>query len=282
MGNNILGESSELGHPWSYGVVSLSEMLHRFRASTLMTCTWNLQKAGVGFVDGLATEDDCRKRVEDGLSGLHKECKHAGLESICTHIEVIQRSMKVNVGSFPNVISQVMTLLGVLQASLVKQIFFRFDEESANLYMDFGLTTGAVDSFPSSWRELGHSSRCLAFDQSTASVFHSMRAIEFPLHSLANALAITPSNPNWENIINDCEKAIKAISPQSGTSWKDEKQFYSEAAVNFRYFKDAWRNHAMHAKVSYERRDAKEILEHSRSLIEHLSSRLKEGEADGK
>jgi hypothetical protein len=280
-GNYILEESiqKEDDSPsLPYGLVSLSDMMHKFRASTLMTITWTLQNAAVGWVDGQQSDEKVRRNYATGLEQLDAECKHAGLNHVCDHIKVIQRLLKPE-SSVTNLTSQVTTLLAVLQTTLAKTLVFRLDDESANLLVEGGgLTPEAADAFPSAWRELGHSARCLAFDQSTACVFHAMRAIEFPLQALTVALNVVPSNPNWDTAIRDCEKAIRELGnpPNTRKGWKEDKHFYSEAAVNFRYFKDAYRNHAMHGKVSYERRDAKEIMEHSTSFVQHLSPKLKE------
>jgi hypothetical protein len=258
------------------GVVPRLELLHRFRASTLLTTTWNVQQAGLGFVEGFASPEECRDKFVKSLAELHKECKHAGLESICTHIEVVNRSLKPDT-PIPYLVSHGTTILGVLQSTLTKTLIYRLDEQGAELLVqESGLTPDAISSFPSARREFVHAARCLAFDESTAAVFHSMRAIEFGIRALVKALNISPTNPNWENIINDCEKAIKDIGPTLGADWKDKKQFYSEAAVNFRFFKDAWRNHTMHAGVSYDRTDGKQILEHSQLLIEKISQRIGE------
>jgi len=260
------------------GLVSLYDMLLRFRVATMMTCTWDLQQASVGFIDGFASAEDCRERMRKGLDGLHHECSHAGLTSICKHIDVIRRQLQKPENPISNLTLEVGTLLGVLQRTLVDTLFYRLDDDGLGYLalVDGGLSPDGASSFPSSRRELKHAAHCLAFDQSTACVFHSMRALEFGVNALVAALRVAPSNPNWENVLNDCEKAIKAIGPASGADWKADKQFYSEAAVNFRYFKDAWRNHTMHASVSFDEADAKEIMEHSRSLLDHLSSKLRE------
>lgn len=259
------------------GVVSLQEMLHRFRASALMIATWELHLASVGFIDGFAPEDECRERFCKGLEGLHRECKNADLLSICTHIEIVQRQLKPEV-PISNLTSHVMTLLDVLQKTLRDTLLYRLDGESVELLSmeDGGMSPEGADAFPSSRRELKHAARCLAFNETTACVFHSMRALEFGLTALIGVLSVTPSSPNWENVLNDCEKAIKAIGPANGQDWKEDSQFYAEAAANFRYVKNAWRNHTMHASVSFEDGDAKEIMEHARSLLDHLSSKLRE------
>ena len=68
------------------------------------------------------------------------------------------------------------------------------------------------------------------------------------------------------------EAEIKKINgPAWGSDWKVKQQFYSGAAKDFRYFKDAWRNHAMHFREHYEASEAKIILDHVKSFMIHLA-----------
>ena len=80
--------------------------------------------------------------------------------------------------------------------------------------------------------------------------------------------------PNWENIINDIEAAIRKINgPSSGSDWKSKQQFYSDAAKDFRYFKDAWRNHAMHSREYYGAPEALTIINHVKEFMKHLAEK---------
>ena len=37
-------------------------------------------------------------------------------------------------------------------------------------------------------------------------------------------------------------------------------QFYSETATQFRYFKNAWRNHVSHSNATYDEAQAEKIM----------------------
>ncbi len=128
-------------------------------------------------------------------------------------------------------------------------------------------------AFPNAHEELRNSARCYAFNQEVACVFHSMRALEIRLSAAATKLGVTSKKPDWQNLINEIEVEIKKINgPHAGTDWKQKEQFYSEAATNFRYFKNAWRNHVMHVRDNYTERDAKKIMEHVTSFLNVLAS----------
>ena len=61
--------------------------------------------------------------------------------------------------------------------------------------------------------------------------------------------------------------------------FKDEElTFYSQAAVQFRYFKDAWRVRVAHARASYEESQALTVFNHTLEFFDVLATRLSEPE----
>lgn len=132
------------------------------------------------------------------------------------------------------------------------------------------------NNFPLSMYELEESGKCFATGRNIGAVFHSMRALEIGLVALADALSVPSDRANWQQIIDQIEKGIRGIDRNRGPSWKQDEQFYSEAAVQFRYFKNAWRNHVMHVRDQYDEERARAILDHTKEFLIHLSSRLKE------
>lgn len=117
---------------------------------------------------------------------------------------------------------------------------------------------------------------CYALDRNTACVFHCMGILQHGLHSLAKELGVpfadTLELENWKNIIDQIEKKIREFEALKKGVEKDEKlTFYSNAAVQFRYFKDAWRNHVAHLRERYDADQAHSILIHVRDFILHLA-----------
>ncbi len=136
---------------------------------------------------------------------------------------------------------------------------------------------GIDNSFPTSFLELNRSGMCYALGQSTASVFHSMRALEPGLAALAAHFGISAAYDNWQNIIESIEKSVRAIGQQAKSSQKtDEETFFGNATSHLYFVKNAWRNHVMHARGSYEDFEAKEILSRTAGFVNSLIPRLRE------
>jgi hypothetical protein len=91
---------------------------------------------------------------------------------------------------------------------------------------------------------------CYALSRYTACVFHLMRLLEYGLASLADSLAVPIANPNWHHVLQGCEGKIKDLIKHD-PDWKDNEQFYNAAALEFRHFQRALRNHTAHAKDMY-------------------------------
>jgi len=113
--------------------------------------------------------------------------------------------------------------------------------------------------------------RCFAFDQTDAAVFHSMKALELGLQALAAKFEVDFKYENWQNVIDQIESDIKRLgkSPKKSRD-QAELKGCSEAATNFTFLKDAWRNHVMHARESYGDESARSILSHAREFVEKL------------
>ena len=141
----------------------------------------------------------------------------------------------------------------------------------------FGLTVD--ERFPSARFDISEAGKCLALGRSTASVIHLMRALEVGLGCLAVALGLTLTSENWNTVI---EKEIRSRTKTShGKKWKDQDEsYYAEAATHFRLVKNAWRNHAAHAKVKYLPEEAAEIFQSVKSFMRHLAKRLGEPQPD--
>jgi hypothetical protein len=119
--------------------------------------------------------------------------------------------------------------------------------------------------------------RCLALNEWTASVFHLMRVLEIGLHELRTRLQLPPKPRNeWHHLITDIENEIGRLK---GLDHKDKARlsddvltFYSDAAANFRHFKDAWRNHVNHSRAHYGEAKARSVFTHVQSFINDLAT----------
>ena len=130
-------------------------------------------------------------------------------------------------------------------------------------------------NFKSSRYDIAEAGKCMAFDRSTAAVMHLMRALEPALVAMAKDVGYIPTRDVWGKMINEIQERL---DPKNANYVKDarKRNFLSPAAVQFRHFKDAWRDHAMHAREKYDHDEARTVFAGVRSFMMYLAKRLKE------
>ena len=174
-------------------------------------------------------------------------------------------------------------LVDAVRLELKNRLFLFVPPHRAEFYeMDSILSAATKIAFPTPYEELREAGNCLAAGMNSATVFHAMRAAEIGVRAFGSALGVAfPSHPlelaDWQNILEQSESKIGDMRKlPKGTHKDEELYFYSQAAIQFRYFKDGWRVRAMHGRATYSEPQAKEILNHVRDFFESLAGRLKE------
>ncbi len=120
----------------------------------------------------------------------------------------------------------------------------------------------AAQAFPYSLRDMEMAGSCFACGFNDACVFHLMRVLEKSLGALAAVFNEPFQHQNWHNVIQRLQSQITKIDPSFASDWKTKQQFYSEAACEFMFFKDAWRNHVMHGREEYDTERTTNIYNH--------------------
>jgi hypothetical protein len=219
--------------------------------------------------------------LRDTLGSLAYECQR--LEIKTGQIMAAELLAQLTAGMPPATVgSHLGLLLQSIKKELSENFFLRLSATETALYrMPFNQMLKTFAAFPSAKADITDASRSHALGLSNACVFHCMAILQYGLHALANKLAVefpwSIQLENWQNIIEKIETAIRDIQKSKKSDTKDEDlSFYSESAVQFRYFKDAWRNHVMHGRERYDIHQAQSILTHVGDFMELLSSRLKE------
>jgi hypothetical protein len=116
---------------------------------------------------------------------------------------------------------------------------------------------------------------CYITDNNTACVFHCMRILEKGLEKLANLLDVPYGHDQWHIVIQNIESAIRKLQDlPKGQTKTDKLTYYSNAAMQFMFFKDAWRNHVSHARAYYDENQALSIMTHVREFMLQMATDL--------
>lgn len=174
-------------------------------------------------------------------------------------------------------------LLKAIKAEISSRYFCYIEQERAKYY-DLVLPSIITGAFPLASKELISAGNSFAVGLATACVFHSMRAAEIGMRALALELGVSfPDKPielaELHNILDKADSIVVDMKKlPKGTHKDEELKFYSQASVQLRYFKDAWRIRVAHARETYEDSQARRIFDHTLEFFEVLSLRLKEPE----
>jgi hypothetical protein len=163
-----------------------------------------------------------------------------------------------------------------IQDELEAELFLYVPSIASKLYLNqFWIGEDVLKAFPGVASDALEAATCYALERYTASVFHLMRILEHGLASLAASLKVPIVNPNWHQILVACENQIKDLMKIDPT-WRVNERFYNEAALEFRHFQRALRNHTAHAHSHYGQDEAKTAMDHVKSFMRHIASRLSE------
>ena len=230
-------------------------------------------------------DDPGRKLNEDEID--HLKSIMQKLLSIAEELDmpVSQKVIYLRQRDVPTTGRELRMLRDVVYSELQSKNFF-FVPSSLAAYYDSenALSDKARNAFPRCFGEIRSSGNCLACGEWTASVFHAMRAAESGVRVMGRSLGVEfPDKPvdlaEWQQILDSADSKIKALGQRPKSVERDADQaFFSQAAAQFRYFKNGWRVRVAHARATYSENEALKIYEHVRDFFETLSTRLAEGD----
>ncbi len=174
------------------------------------------------------------------------------------------------------------SLVETISNEMKAQLFFWVPSQRAVFYSKTGrdiLGDECVDRFAKAdiANEAEQASKCFAFGQYTACVFHLMRITEAGVLALGNAIAFQwGDNPNWGRMFKafDAQSAVDA-GKRVGV-WKEHGDFLDTVGGHFRAVKNAWRNNTMHLDKNYDESQAKHLMSVIPAFMKQLASRVDE------
>ena len=270
--------------PWHEGgrhLVSWWDM-QKFDAGKYLIVAGNLagMAQGIAVMAQFPLSVDNRANTNLRFVERAKECREIGLVISAAQFENAAENLRLNPGPILSIqIGQIIIDIQNLMINEMKShLFLWVQSEKAKYYEQLELFGGVVaDNFPSTEQDIRSAGNCYASSNNTACVFHCMRVLEKGLHGFADYLSVPFVVPvelqNWQNIIEPIEKEIKHQEQTlpKGTAKSDELKFLSGAAAQFRYFKEAWRNHVAHSRVTYDDIEAVRIMTHVHQFMEELA-----------
>ncbi len=161
----------------------------------------------------------------------------------------------------------------------VRSVYYVSVSRLSQIDLNTGFERRTDVCFPEAKAHIVRARKAYLFGLPVASVYHLMLALGCGLKALAEKLDVPVEQEQWGRLLRRVEDAIALErqrlerQPNSGHR-NDQLAFYSEAAVHFRYFKDAWRNCTMHGDKDYSDSQSLDIARHVTGFLNHLASGL--------
>jgi hypothetical protein len=281
--------SSAGGQPASggipYGLMSLWDMINCFVSSACSLCS-QLMLLQVIFEERpqLADSPDdlmgdwSKDQVQGWLRVARKVADNFELKAANDRIALIEKRLQKGM-TYREVSIEARVLRETIDAGMKRQQVYRYPEDKGGKLSNWKQDWAPVlDAFPAAGPDILAAVDLWALDHSTASVFHLMRVLEHGLRALAENVGRSFDVQNWQNIIDEIESEIRtqAKTLPKGLEKSERLRFLSEAAKEFMYFKDGWRNYVSHNRSTYDEYQARSVLEHVRTFMMVLSTQLGE------
>lgn len=264
-------------------LVSLREIMERFEASMCCQIIATMMRR-----EQVASTSPPRSKVPQAwvdeargaiLLGAKLLAVDAGLTETAELATRIDRDFQspVLVEEFQYSLMHLRELMG---SEMSKQLFLTIPIESSKLYEQEQLFGDVVyGKFKRARVDIKAAGTALACRLGTASIFHLMRAAEYGLRALALDRRIRlPKKAvldlaTWEDIIRQLEAAEVAIQNYPKTLAREAQfEFYHGAMMEFKRFKNKFRNRIMHSRDEYDPDEARGAFTHVGAFMRILAS----------
>jgi hypothetical protein len=224
----------------------------------------------------MTADESIFKRFNNAIEVIERDCDDLKFEHVQDFIANLKHKLSRQPLTYGELGEAARNIFTIYQSELRTRLFVFVSADRAGYFAKDDLFGEVVSaSFLPCAQDIKDAGTCYALEQDTACVMHLMRVLEVSLVALAhNFSGIETDRKEWNIIIESIEKRVRAIGPGDGLDWKEQRDFYSGVCNQFMFFKNAWRNHAMHARVRYNGPEAFDILDHVRQFMQHLGQRV--------
>lgn len=223
-----------------------------------------------------------------------KQAENACLEnSFATAREVVERTLgnwELLTKDYSTMESELRHIRESITSELVHHQFLRVNPDRVRFLFSgkHAMSVEVFQAFPEAAEDIQETANCMATECATAAVFHAMRVVEWGLRALCGHLGIlrvrktrkpgkkkyiSIEYSQWERMLEEVQdrvdKRIAKLGP--GKRKQDLQEFYYPLMRDLKGFKDAWRNHVMHTRATYDRDQAASVFSHVKQFMNALS-----------
>jgi hypothetical protein len=225
-----------------------------------------------------------RERVRALLSEVDQHCESIGLVKVKGRIKPFKTQLENDGDCVYPIIDDELEKLRHVIAEEIQERTFAFIPTAKAVYFEKDDLFGKLVSqnFSSAKVHIKSAGNCLAADLYTAAVYHLMCVAELGLRALAKRLRVSKVKKTvpielgtWDDVIKTLEAKVNGSFPRTKKGHQDS-DFYKSAFIEYRAFKDFWRNKVMHTRIEYDEHEALSAFQHVRAFMQRLAERVAE------
>lgn len=271
-------------------LVSLWDMVRKFNAAYLVWLVHELEREQTRLISfqvvgagGQAPLPEVKQSVIEKLTAAELIFSEAGMTECLDPVRSALHGLRQDDFLDNSVVKTIVNrLLGDILKNVDKRTFLILNGDNSLIDNDELFGEVVAKAFPSAKDDIREAGNCLAVECTTAAVFHLMRAAEHGLRALARDRRIKVIRgplelATWDDIIKELEKAEQAIQNYPRTLVREKQLwFYHGAMMEFRRFKNKFRNQIMHTRDNYDLHEAKSAYEHVKDFMVILAGKISE------
>jgi hypothetical protein len=241
---------------------------------------------------GLSLSERMLKDLRADIPRWHDLCKEYGFKDAAVKLWLFSTSLRREGENTHVDISQCRTEMSQIAAALEQALMCEhayahiIPERVKYAFQDDLFGPKVFQAFPGAKYDIREAGNCFAVDCNTAAIFHLMRVAEHGLRALARDRGSTVPRGSiefatWEEILKEVQKAVDAIDQYPKGEVRDAQyEFYHGAMMEFRSFKNVWRNTRMHTRgpsnEDDERREAGRVMQRVGDFMKILAMAISE------
>jgi hypothetical protein len=133
-----------------------------------------------------------------------------------------------------------------------------------------------AERFKSAATDIKEAGTCYALGRYTACVYHSMRVAEGGLNAIAKRVGYPDPRPGWEAVLRYVDSALKSDYNRMSALFRGDIEFISGISAQMHAVNLAWRRRVAHVERVYTEEEAKQIMDATKNLVQHLATKLSE------
>lgn len=240
--------------------------------SNIRQCTPG-QQAYFGALGSMMDELEKLKRICEVLR-LPMSCQAIG--QAMREFELLPRAIEDGLVDGTYADKEVHRVMTTLRDETRLQFFLQIPEPDRALYANvrpFG--PEVAEAFPAAGTDVEEAAKCLALDRGTASVFHSMRVMEFGLRALISESFGNPEflkgKATWGTIYGRIRDESKKPDGTIRAAWAGRQERLSHLALLASQVADAHRNPTMHCERMYTVEQARDVFNATGAFMRRLA-----------